>query len=399
MTSSNAVKSAGFSALFGALAGLGSNTMANCLDQARLTGVNVAGAEFNLKSLPGTPYKDYTYPLATDLAFFAQQGANIIRFPFRWERLQPTLKGPLDSAELGRMRNTVASANAQGLCVLLDLHNFAAYYRSKLGDKGPLDEGFVDFWLKVAKEFDDPTQTIFGLMNEPANMPLADWAALAKQTLAALRAAESSNLIFIGGGRWSGVHDWFAGLTASNATEFDDLVDPLKRTLLEVHQYTDKDYSGTHTEATGTGCRPADEFNSKFERISAWANQYNQQLFLGEFGVPATTECIATLARLLELTQAPPWRGWTYWAAGRWWGNYHFALSGANQTLSPQWIPLQAYFYRPESHSLSPPLAPSALKAVATTSRKQSSAKSTTRSSTKTHIKSSAKSSVKSNVK
>lgn len=372
MIAANAVKSVGFSALFGACAGLGSEVMAGCLDQARLTGVNVAGAEFNLKSLPGTPYKDYTYPVPGDLSFFVEQGANIIRFPFRWERLQPALDGPLDAAELGRMRASIASANNRGLCVLLDLHNFAGYYSNKMGDDGPLDAAFIEFWLKVAKEFNDPTQTVFGLMNEPANMPLAKWAELSKKTLKALRDAKATNIIFVSGGRWSGVHDWFAGLLASNATEFDDLTDPLNRTVLEVHQYADKDYSGTHTAATGAGCRPADEFNTKFERISAWAIENNQQLFLGEFGVPNSPECLATLTRMLDLTKSPPWRGWTYWAAGRWWGNYHFALSAAGQPLSPQWAALQAYFYRPEAHSLSPPQAPGTSSSYPTSSSSSS---------------------------
>lgn len=352
------LKLTGFCMLVNTLIGVSQEATAACLDQAYLTGINVAGAEFNLKNLPGTPNKDYTYPLATDLAFFADQGANIIRFPFRWERLQPKLNGPLDTAEVERMRSTIKSAETQGLCVLLDLHNFAKYYGDKLGDEGPLDQAFIDFWLKVATEFKDPNQVILGLMNEPANMPLADWAALAKTTLKALRDNNATHLVFIGGGRWSGVHDWFVGLTASNASEFDDLDDPLKRAVLEVHQYTDKDYSGTHTATTGTGCRPADDFDSKFERISNWATENNQQLFLGEFGVPATTECIATLTRLLELTRERPWRGWAYWAAGRWWGNYHMALSGANQAVSPQWEALQPFFYDPQAKGMSPPQAP-----------------------------------------
>lgn len=345
-------------ASLGALLCSGINANANCLDQARLTGVNTAGAEFNLKNLPGTPHKDYTYPPSADLAFYAEQGANIIRFPFRWERLQPSLDGPLDSAELGRMRTTINSARAQGLCVLLDMHNYAKYYGDKLGDEGPLDAAFTRFWLLVAKEFNDPTETVFGLMNEPANMPLADWAVLAKKTLKALRDAKATNLVFVSGGRWSGVHDWFSGLVASNASEFDDVRDPLNRTVLEVHQYTDTDYSGTHTALTGAGCLPPDHFDTKFERIQAWAEEHGQQLFLGEFGVPGSPECIATLTRLLELTRTPPWRGWAYWAAGRWWGNYPMAVSGYNQPLSPQWPVLKQFFYQPASDVQSPPEAP-----------------------------------------
>jgi endoglucanase len=210
----------------------------------------------------------------------------------------------------------------------------------------------------VAKEFNDPTETIFGLMNEPANMPLVDWAVLAKSTLKALRDAKATNLVFVSGGRWSGVHDWFSGLTASNASEFDDVRDPLNRTVLEVHQYTDTDYSGTHTLFTGAGCLPPEHFDAKFQRITAWAQENKQQLFLGEFGVPASPGCIATLTRLLELTKAPPWRGWAYWATGRWWGNYHMAISGYNQPLSPQWPVLERFFYRPTTDAQSPPEAP-----------------------------------------
>lgn len=357
MKASAAIRTAGM----GVLLSLGSEAMADCLDQGRLTGVNAAGAEFNLKKLPGTAFKDYTYPINQDLAFFAERGANIIRLPFRWERLQPTLDGPLDAGEVGRIRATINGAKAQDLCVLLDMHNFAKYYGDKLGDNAALDAAFIKVWLLIAKEFGDPTETVFGLMNEPANMPLADWAALSKRTLKALRDAKATNLVFIGGGRWSGVHDWFAGLTASNASEFDDLQDPLNRTVLEVHQYTDKDYSGTHTEATGKGCLPPEHFDSKFERISAWATEHGQQLFLGEFGVPPSQECLAALTRLLELTQSAPWRGWTYWAAGRWWGDYHHAISAYNQPLSPQWGPLERFFYKPTSDTPSPPEAPGGL--------------------------------------
>ena len=347
----------------GAVLGLiATNSLAGCLNQGRLTGVNLAGAEFNARKLPGVIFTDFTYPSNSELEFIASQGANIIRLPFLWERLQPVANGPLDPAELGRLKLTVKNANAQGLCVLLDAHNYATYYGTKINetlDGTDLSKAFTAFWLAVAAEFSDPNDTVFGLMNEPASIPLVEWAVIAKQTLAALRKAEATNLVFVSGGRWSGIHDWFAGFENSNSTEFDDLQDPLKRTVIEVHQYTDSDYSGTHTATTGTGCRDADEFNSKFEKITAWATLNQQTLFLGEFGVPPSAECLRTLTRFLELMQERPWRGWSYWAAGSWWGNYPLALSGPTQPISPQWEPLQRFFYHPENPSgISPPKAP-----------------------------------------
>jgi endoglucanase len=195
---------------------------ANCLDQERLTGVNLAGAEFNARKIPGQVFTDYTYPSNAELDYIAKQGANIIRFPFLWERLQPQANGPLDTAELGRLRTTVQNANARGLCVLLDVHNYARYKGVKLNatlpDGTSVSSAFTAFWLALAAEFPDPTTTIFGLMNEPAAISVVDWAVIAKQTLAALRKAKATNMVFVAGGRWSGVHDWFAGLQNSNAT-------------------------------------------------------------------------------------------------------------------------------------------------------------------------------------
>lgn len=346
-----------------ALVLIATQVQAHCLDQERLTGVNLAGAEFNGKKIPGEVFKDYTYPSTAELDYIASQGANIIRLPFLWERLQPQANGPFDQAELGRLRATVQNAKTRGLCVLLDVHNYATYHGVKLTETLPggtsVASAFTAFWVALADEFSDPTATIFGLMNEPAMIPVVDWAVIAKQTLAAIREAEATNLVFVSGGRWSGVHDWFAGLQNSNSTEFDDLSDPLNRTVIEVHQYTDSDYSGTHTETTGRGCRAADEFNAKFARISEWAKTHEQTLFLGEFGVPPSSECLRTLTRFLELMQNSTWRGWSYWAAGSWWGNYPLALNGPNQSEAPQWARLKPFFYYPgKLDGISPPEPP-----------------------------------------
>lgn len=313
----------------------------SCLSSPRLTGVNIAGAEFNSKRLPGVIFKDYTYPKDSELAYIAAQGANVIRLPFRWERLQPEANKPLNNDELNRLKNTVRKASAQSLCVILDVHNYAEYYGESFEDKPELENAFVDLWRRMAKEFTDPTQTIFGLMNEPAHMPVHRWAALAKRTVKMLRDEKSENRIFVGGGSWSGLHDWFKpkGET-SNAAEFADLKDPLNRTTIEVHQYADEWYSGTKTD-----CHPPEHFDPRFERIAAWAEEHNQQLFLGEFGVAATEECLKVLDRFLSLMKGPVWKGWAYWAAGGWWGDYPFALNTNAATPSVQWKYLKDHFY------------------------------------------------------
>ncbi|OLG97535.1 cellulase, partial [Xanthomonas oryzae pv. oryzae] len=57
----------------------------------KYVGVNLSGAEFNSRKKPGTLFKDYTYPAASDFSYFAGKGMNTIRLPFLWERVQPAL--------------------------------------------------------------------------------------------------------------------------------------------------------------------------------------------------------------------------------------------------------------------------------------------------------------------
>ncbi|GGY74390.1 cellulase [Cellvibrio zantedeschiae] len=327
---------------------------AHCLNQERLTGVNLSGAEFNSSKLPGTPYKDYTFPTEAELTYVAAQGANVIRLPFRWERVQPSAMGALASAELKRIQGTVASASAKGLCVILDVHNYAKYYSQTLNGDAALQNAFVDLWQRMAIVFSDPKQTAFGLMNEPSYMPREEWASLAKRTLSELRNAGSTNMVFIAGGHWSGLHDWFSpAVGLSNANLFADVNDPLKRTVLEVHQYADKDFSGS-----GSTCRAVNEFDPFFTKVTEWAKVNRQKFFLGEFGMPQTPECMLALERFLSLMTGPEWKGWTYWAAGGWWGKYPLAVNTGSATPSQQWPIMQKYFYRGAPAKKGPPIAP-----------------------------------------
>ncbi|MBX3618892.1 MAG: glycoside hydrolase family 5 protein [Rhizobacter sp.] len=287
-----------------------------CLGDKPLHGVNIAGAEFNSARMPGTLFKDYTYPSDKDLRYFADQGANTVRLPFRWERVQRSLGGPLDEGELKVMRKVVDNARDAGLCVILDAHNFGTYAKQKLGSPElPIDR-FTDFWLRMREAFPDPGNVAFGLMNEPAHAPRGGWARAAQEAVTALRGAGSEHLLLVSGAGWSGAHDWavkWQGL--SNADAFAGLHDPLGRSVIEVHQYADRDHSGTKAD-----CMPPERMRALMTKVGDWAREHRQRVFLGEFGVAPTPECLDTLKAQLDAMRGPQWAGWTYWAAGGWWG-------------------------------------------------------------------------------
>lgn len=312
---------------------------ADCLSSKALKGVSLAGAEFNGDQLPGVVFKNYIYPSASEMTYFRAQGVNTLRLPFLWERIQPVLFGELAVAEREHIAATIALAKAQGMCVILDVHNYGRYRGHPIGSSSVPTQAFIDLWLRLARQFDDPAWTAFGLMNEPSHLAVDAWAAAAQQTVLAMRQQRIAHLILVSGGRWSGVHDWFDDSNGvSNATAFAALRDPAQRTLIEVHQYADANYSGT-----GQTCIPASRLAAVFDPLKHWALKHGQQLFLGEFGVPANPACLKALDAMLAQTTHPVWRGWTYWAAGQWWGEYPLSIAPKNGEDAPQLAVLRKY--------------------------------------------------------
>jgi endoglucanase len=320
-------------------------TFAQCLQQEPLRGVNMAGAEFHSNHVPGVPNKDYAYPNPVDFDYIRSIGGNVIRLPFRWERVQPELMKPLDPEQLKALKSTVEQASRRNLCVILDVHNYATYRGKKLGSDEVPAEAFEDLWKRLAHEFDNPARTILGLMNEPAKIDMAQWAAIAKRTVASLRDDGAKNIILVAGGRWSGAHEWTRG-SPSNGELFADLKDPLQRTWLEAHQYADHGFAGIKQQ-----CVAPERLQRVFARLTDWARENHQKLFLGEFGVAANDECLAALdAMLAGVDDAEVWRGWTYWAMGRWWNKYPMSIQPQDGRDAPQTAVLRKYL-APQRHN------------------------------------------------
>lgn len=313
---------------------------AQCLSQNVLRGVNIAGAEFNASKLPGLLNKDYLYPNNKDLDYVVTMGGNVIRLPFRWERLQPELFGSFDSFELGNIKRVVAAANIRGLCVILDVHNFGGYGKNAIGSSEVPVTAFHDLWRRIALIFSDPENTIFGLMNEPAAMSIALWATTAQSTILEIRKENSRNIILAASGRWSGAHEWFKKFDGvSNAEAFSKLSDPENRTWIELHQYADTNFSGT--EQT---CINPDRFKKLFTPLTEWSQSKKIKFYLGEFGVAQNENCLANLSEILiQISDTTVWGGWTYWATGRWWGSYPMSIQIKDGVEPPQVKILREY--------------------------------------------------------
>lgn len=183
---------------------------------------------------PGVYGTDYRYMGQESLDYLASRGVTLLRFTFRWERVQRTLGGSLDATELQRIHDFVERAARAGLEVVLDVHNFGGYflYDEKTGTVterkiGTSYDGKVyvtqkhleDLWRRLSLEFQqNKTVIAYDIMNEPRDLapdgskpPQVVWEEMSQSVLNAIRAEEGvgpHKLVMIPGYQTSAVRDW-----------------------------------------------------------------------------------------------------------------------------------------------------------------------------------------------
>jgi endoglucanase len=279
-------------------------------------GVNLSGAEYGDRG--GSANTNYVYPAEATVHYFAGKTMNVIRLPFLWERLQPVLNQSLDSGELSRLKEAVDRIHKNGMTVILDPHNYAHYDKVQISQSPVTDLAFGDFWARLAVEFANQPNTIFGLMNEPNDIKAPAWLEAANTAIRSIRTVGARNLILVPGTIWTGAHSWSEDPLGggSNATVMLGIKDPLDFYAYEVHQYLDSDSSGTHAT-----CEGADKARTGLVDVTNWLRQNHKRGFLGEFGAAANQPCLDGLQKMIDVMgdNSDVWLGWSYWAAGDWW--------------------------------------------------------------------------------
>ena len=239
-------------------------------------GISVAGGEFGANSgteetlahfsnkRPGLYGDSHQFPSPATFAYLASRGVGLVRIPFRWERIQPQLKGNLDSLELQRLKAAVTSARQgragqpNGLKVILDVHNFGAYYDAPRADRNGrrrdfrepgFGRFFIDLWARLSTEFRSMPDVYYGLMCEPVDAQTSDvggaptahtkaWELASQQVVDKLRALSDNKLVFISGYLWSSIRKW------GEQHRQGWIRDPQNNFMYEAHHYWDRDGSG-----------------------------------------------------------------------------------------------------------------------------------------------------------
>ena len=232
-----------------------------------LRGVNLNGGEFGAASWsattssfsnanPGAYESAWHYDTQGTFNYLATRGIKLVRLPFRWERLQPTLGGPLDAAELQRITGAIARAGAAGIKVIPTAFNYGGYMlfdgtqgvRRTIGTASVTNAHFADLWSRLSTSLRGNAAVAgYGLMNEPAAMtaaagltPAQTWEQASQAAVNAIRAGGDTALVMVPGYNFSGVARW----TATHARGW--ITDSANNFRYEAHQYFDRDGSGEY---------------------------------------------------------------------------------------------------------------------------------------------------------
>ena len=322
-------------------------------------GINVSGAEYSWE----------TYPTASDLDYLKSSGIILLRVPFAWEKMQPTIDGPLSSTELGNMTTFLTALGARGMSAIIDMHNYARYTLNwaTLGTIGTGTEGitgsiigsaavpysaFRDVWTKLAAALKCHSGLVgYDIMNEPNKMPNASvWPTAAQAAVDGIRSVDMNTTIYVEGDKWASASTW----QKVNANLH--IVDPASRLVYEAHQYFDDGsgkYAKTYDEYAATPARGTDQL----QPFLTWLKKNNAKGFVGEFGVPQDdSRWLAVLDNFIATLVANNIAG-TYWQYNYqtpqgvpWWPNWHEPMSviRAQDWGTPQLGVLKKYA-QPES--------------------------------------------------
>jgi hypothetical protein len=233
-------------------------------------GVNVNGGEFGAPSWSattsafsnasaGTYDQAWHYDTQASFNYLASRGVKLVRLPFRWERIQPTLGGALNSAELQRLTDAINRAKAAGLTVIPTVFNYGGYMlfdgakgvRRTIGTSALSNANFADLWSRLSQAWRTNTGVAgYGLMNEPANMtaaagltPPQTWERASQAAVDAIRATGDTRVILVPGYNFSGAQRWQATHPVKWITDGADNI------RYEAHHYWDRDNSGAYANS------------------------------------------------------------------------------------------------------------------------------------------------------
>ncbi|KAJ8062223.1 hypothetical protein OCU04_008775 [Sclerotinia nivalis] len=293
--------------------------------KTKYIGTNIAGFDFGCTT-DGTCITSKVYPPLSSIPnnpdglgqmshFVKSTGHNIFRLPVGWQYLvNNVLGGTLDSSNSATYDSLVQGCLATGASCIIDIHNYARWNGGIIGQGGPTDAQFASLWSQLANKYKGNTKVIFGLMNEPHDMPnITTWAASVQAAVTAIRqAGATSTMLLLPGSDYTSAGSFISDGSAAALSKVTNPDGTTTNLIFDVHKYLDSDNSGTNAECV------TNNIDNAFAPLATWLRTNGRQAILTETGGGNTASCETYLCQEVAYLNANSdvYLGYVGWSAG-----------------------------------------------------------------------------------
>ncbi|KAE9368732.1 glycoside hydrolase family 5 protein [Stipitochalara longipes BDJ] len=290
-----------------------------------MAGINIAGCDFgtDTNQQPSGAYcplgPAYYKPDGPGQMnhFATQDNFNVFRLPVGWQYITNnanTATGTLDSTNFAAYSLLVQQCLVTGAYCLIDIHNYARFNGAIIGQGGPSNAVFASLWASIATKYKGQSKVIFGLMNEPHDIPdISTWRDTVQAAVTAIRnAGATSQIILLPGNDWTSAESFItdgSGPALATVTNPDSTTTNL---VFDIHKYLDSDGSGTSPDCVGNYISQA------FGPLAQWLRCNGRMALLSETGGGSTSTCETYLCQAIAFlnTNSDVYLGYIGWAAG-----------------------------------------------------------------------------------
>ncbi|KAJ3491148.1 hypothetical protein NLG97_g5650 [Lecanicillium saksenae] len=246
--------------------------------------------------------------------FVSDDGLNVFRLPVCWQYLvNGHLGGSLDTGNVGKYDQLVQACLNTGAYCVIDVHNYARWGGKVIGQSsGTVTNGhFASLWRQLAAKYAGSPRVIFGVMNEPHDLDINQWATSVQYAVTAIRqAAGTDHMVLLPGTMFTAVGPFISDGSAAALSTVKNPDGSVTRLIFDVHQYLDG-AGGTQSNCVTNGI-------DNLDRLGAWLRRNKRQAILTETGGGSTASCYTDVcAQLAWMNKnSDVYLGWIGWAAG-----------------------------------------------------------------------------------
>ncbi|TQS33915.1 hypothetical protein Golomagni_05725 [Golovinomyces magnicellulatus] len=286
------------------------------------TGVAMSGIDWGC-DIDGTcPAKGIQVPLAelggADSAgqmkhFVKDDNMNIFRIPVSWQFLTNDKGGTdFDDANWANFQKLMQACLDTGAYCMIDMHNFARYDGSIIGQGGVPDESLVALWSKIAKTYSDTDKVVYGVMNEPHDLEIKPWVNTVQKVVTGIRkAGATDSIILLPGANFTSALTFVSSDSADLLNKVTNPDGSTKNLVMDLHQYLDINNSGTHEECT------TDNVDG-YKIVGDWLRKNKRTAIVSESGASMDPSCMTRFCAQNEYLadNTDVFIGFIGWAAG-----------------------------------------------------------------------------------